>query len=287
MNIYKKSDIPEHLQKYFEPAEIGLEQTPDEYVSAMVEVFRCVRNVLADDGTLWVNIGESYAGKRGTQPGRVSGSGAVVKGQGIGAGVPGGYKPKDLIGVPWLLAFALRADGWYLRQDIIWHKPNPMPESVRDRCTKAHEYVFLLSKSERYYFDGEAIMEPVAASTVERLSQPTLQQQEGSCRVPGKTNGNMKAVGRTDKRNRRSVWTVATQPYKGAHFATFPPALIEPCILAGSRPGDIVLDPFMGSGTTAAVALQHGRQYLGCELNPAYQPLQEARIANAVGPLFV
>jgi DNA modification methylase len=195
-------------------------------------------------------------------------------------------KPKDLIGIPWMLAFALRADGWYLRQDIIWSKPNPMPESVRDRCTKAHEYVFLLSKSERYYFDGEAIMEPVAASTVERLSQPTLQQQEGSCRVPGKTNGNMKAVGRTDKRNRRSVWTVATQPYKGAHFATFPPALIEPCILAGSRPGDIVLDPFMGSGTTAAVALQHGRQYLGCELNPAYQPLQEARIANAVGPLF-
>ena len=197
-----------------------------------------------------------------------------------------GMKPKDLIGIPWRVAFALQADGWYLRQDIIWHKPNPMPESVRDRCTKAHEYIFLLSKSERYFFDSEAVMEPVASSTIERLSQPTLPQQEGSTRVPGKTNGNMKAVGRTDKRNRRSVWTVATRPYKGAHFATFPPALIEPCILAGSRPGDIVLDPFMGSGTTASVALQHGRQYLGCELNPAYQPLQDARIADAVGPLF-
>lgn len=289
MNIYKKSDIPEHLQKYFEPAEIGLEQTPEEYIAAMVEVFRCVRDVLADDGTLWLNIGDSYAANRSYQVPSTKGGTKHSYSQAVGGKgsvIPDGLKAKDLIGIPWMLAFALRADGWYLRQDIIWHKPNPMPESVRDRCTKAHEYVFLLSKSERYYFDGEAIMEPVAASTVERLSQPTLQQQEGSCRVPGKTNGNMKAVGRTDKRNRRSVWTVATQPYKGAHFATFPPALIEPCILAGSRPGDIVLDPFMGSGTTAAVALQHGRQYLGCELNPAYQPLQDARIANAVGPLF-
>lgn len=289
MNIYKKSDIPEHLQKYFEPAEIGLEQTPEEYIAAMVEVFRCVRDVLADDGTLWLNIGDSYAANRSYQVPSTKGGTKHSYSQAVGGKgsvIPDGLKAKDLIGIPWMLAFALRADGWYLRQDIIWHKPNPMPESVRDRCTKAHEYVFLLSKSERYYFDGEAIMEPVAASTVERLSQPTLQQQKGSCRVPGKTNGNMKAVGRTDKRNRRSVWTVATQPYKGAHFATFPPALIEPCILAGSRPGDIVLDPFMGSGTTAAVALQHGRQYLGCELNPAYQPLQEARIANAVGPLF-
>ena len=278
------------LRDYGVDGQIGLEQTPEEYIAAMVEVFRRVRDVLADDGTLWINIADSYAG---------GGGGNYSKGTRNNSGQnitnvrnrtdwlsQAGLKPKDLIGIPWMLAFALRADGWYLRQDIIWHKPNPMPESVRDRCTKAHEYVFLLSKSERYYFDGEAIMEPVAASTVERLSQPTLQQQEGSCRVPGKTNGNMKAVGRTDKRNRRSVWTVATQPYKGAHFATFPPALIEPCILAGSRPGDIVLDPFMGSGTTAAVALQHGRQYLGCELNPAYQPLQEARIANAVGPLF-
>lgn len=301
------------LRDYGHPGQLGLEQTPEEYIAAMVEVFRCVRDVLSDDGTLWLNIGDSYAGQRGTQPGRVSGSGAVTQGQGIGAGVPGGCKPKDLIGIPWLLAFALRADGWYLRQDIIWSKPNPMPESVTDRCTKAHEYVFLLSKSERYFYDQEAVMEQVAASTVARLPQD-LEQQAGSDRVPGKTNGTMKAVVRRSgnlarkprpglpgdsrhqagsvpwegmMRNRRSVWTVATRPYKGAHFATFPPALIEPCILAGSRPGDIVLDPFMGSGTTAAVALQHGRQYLGCELNPAYQPLQEARIANAVGPLFV
>ena len=290
MNIYKKSDIPEHLQKYFEPAEIGLEQTPEEYIAAMVEVFRCVRDVLADDGTLWLNIGDSYAGGGGGNysAGTLNNSGQnITNVRNRPAWLSqAGLKPKDLIGIPWMLAFALRADGWYLRQDIIWSKPNPMPESVRDRCTKAHEYIFLLSKSERYFFDSEAVMEPVASSTIERLSQPTLPQQEGSTRVPGKTNGNMKAVGRTDKRNRRSVWTVATRPYKGAHFATFPPALIEPCILAGSRPGDIVLDPFMGSGTTASVALQHGRQYLGCELNPAYQPLQDARIADAVGPLF-
>jgi DNA modification methylase len=177
-----------------------------------------------------------------------------------------------------MLAFALRADGWYLRQDIIWHKPNPMPESVQDRCTKAHEYVFLLSKSERYYFDSEAIAEPVAASTVDRLNQPTLEQQAGSSRVPGKTNGNMKAVGNTDMRNRRSVWTVATKPYKGAHFATFPQELIEPMVLAGSRVGDIVLDPFMGSGTTAQVAHQLSRRYLGCELNQDYKVLQDDRL---------
>ena len=316
MNIYKKSDITAHLQKYFEPAEIGLEQTPEEYIAAMVEVFRCVRDVLADDGTLWLNIGDSYAGGGG---GNYSAGTRNNSGQNI-TNVrnrpawlsQAGLKPKDLIGIPWMLAFALRADGWYLRQDIIWSKPNPMPESVRDRCTKAHEYIFLLSKSERYYFDHEAIKEPVAASTVARLSQPNLANQAGSDRVPGKTNGNMKAVrskansfkregskreqaipgqavgthrpdraeseNDLDTRNRRSVWTVATRAYRGAHFATFPPALIEPCILAGSRPGDVVLDPFMGSGTTAAVALQHGRQYLGCELNPDYEPLQQERI---------
>lgn len=275
------------LRDYGHEGQIGLEQTPDQYIAAMVEVFRCVRDVLAEDGTLWLNIGDSYAGgsKAGEKrPGSGRADGIVDdRGQRNrnGIGLVEGCKPKDLIGIPWMLAFALRADGWYLRQDIIWHKPNPMPESVRDRCTKAHEYVFLLSKSERYFYDHEAAMEPVAASTIERLSQPTLHQQEGSTRVPGKTNGNMKAVGRTDMRNRRSVWTVATRPYKGAHFATFPPALIEPCILAGSRPGDIVLDPFMGSGTTAAVALQHGRKYLGCELNPEYGPLQQERIAKA------
>lgn len=271
------------LRDYGHAGQIGLEQSPDEYIKAMVEVFRCVRDVLADDGTLWLNIGDSYTS---TAPGTINAPSTKIhsgkSGQARANFRPDlrglGYKPKDLIGIPWLLAFALRADGWYLRQDIIWHKPNPMPESVRDRCTKAHEYIFLLSKSERYFYDHQAAMEPVADSTIERLSQPTLHQQEGSTRVPGKTNGNMKAVGRTDMRNRRSVWTVATRPYKGAHFATFPPALIEPCILAGSRPGDIVLDPFMGSGTTAEVAMQHERQYLGCELNPEYGLLQQKRI---------
>ena len=273
------------LRDYGVDGQLGLEQTPDEYIAAMVEVFRCVRDVLADDGTLWLNIGDSYVGSAnngGTASKTMQGTQAAT-GKNLPTKRGEGLKPKDLIGIPWMLAFALRADGWYLRQDIIWHKPNPMPESVRDRCTKAHEYIFLLSKSERYFYDHEASMEPVAASTIERLSQPTLHQQEGSTRVPGKTNGNMKAVGRTDLRNRRSVWTVATKPYKGAHFATFPPALIEPCILAGSRQGDIVLDPFMGSGTTAAVSVQHGRKYLGCELNPEYKALQDQRIEQNRG----
>jgi len=282
------------LRDYGVDGQIGLEQTPEQYIAAMVEVFRCVRDVLADDGTVWLNIGDSYAsyrdGKATPDSTRGNSTGTLVpkgsaKNRMSSTFAGTGIKHKDLIGIPWMLAFALRADGWYLRQDIIWHKPNPMPESVRDRCTKAHEYVFLLSKSEKYHYDAEAVMEPVAESTVARLNQPTLHQQEGSPRVPGKTNGNMKAVGRTDKRNRRSVWTVATRPYKGAHFATFPPALIEPCILAGSRQGDIVLDPFMGSGTTAQVALQYGRQYIGCELNDDYRHLQEERI-DSIGRLL-
>jgi len=248
------------LRDYGHDGQIGLEQTPDEYIAAMVEVFRCVRDVLADDGTLWLNIGDSYAGSGGAgsqfKPGGIAKTGtqapstwkAEYKQKPVTLNVPG-CKPKDLIGIPWMLAFALRADGWYLRQDIIWHKPNPMPEPATDRCAKAHEYLFLFSKSNRYFFDSKAIQE----ATNDGLS----------------------------KRNRRSVWSVATRPYKGAHFATFPPALIEPCILAGSRPSDIVLDPFMGSGTTAQVALQHGRQYLGCELNQEYGPLQQERIALA------
>ena len=249
---------------------------PRSHGATMVEVFRCVRDVLANDGTLWLNIGDSYAGQRGSQPGRISGSGSVCQGQGIGAGVPEGIKSKDLIGIPWMLAFALRADGWYLRQDIIWHKPNPMPESVRDRCTKAHEYVFLLSKSERYFFDSEAMKEDAVrghAGSDFRKGKTAIHQENRISQAERADDG---------KRNRRSVWTVATRPYKGAHFATFPPALIEPCVLAGSRPGDIVLDPFMGSGTTAAVALQHGRQYLGCELNAEYGALQAERINEAM-----
>lgn len=268
------------LRDYGVDGQLGLEQTPAEYVASMVEVFRSVRNVLADDGTLWLNLGDSYANDK-----KLGGSTSGKHAQAIrgNSGIRRrrtntGLKSKDLIGIPWRVALALQDDGWYLRQDIIWHKPNPMPESVRDRCTKAHEYVFLLSKSEQYFYDHEAAMEPVAESTVARLSQATLHQQEGSARVPGKTNGKMKAVGRTDKRNRRSVWTVATRPYKGAHFATFPEALVEPCILAGSRPDDIVLDPFMGSGTVAAVARRLGRRWIGAELNPEYFSLQAERI---------
>lgn len=233
--------------------EIGQEATPEQFIANLVEVFRAVRDVLADDGVLWLNLGDSY------------GSG------------------KQLLGLPWRVALALQADGWILRQDIVWAKPNPLPESVRDRCTKSHEYLFLLSKSPRYFYDAQAVAEPVAESTIARLSQAGLATQAGSARIPGKTNGAMKAVGNKETRNRRSVWTVNTKPYKGAHFATFPPTLIEPCILAGSREGDIVLDPFMGSGTTAAVALELGRQYLGCELNPDYKALQDARI-SAVQP---
>lgn len=240
------------LRDYGHDEQIGLEQTPEQYIAAMVEVFRCVRDVLADDGTLWLNIGDSYGGG------------------------------KQLLGIPWRVALALQADGWVLRQDIIWHKPNPMPESVRDRCTKAHEYIFLLSKSERYFFHSEAMKEASVdpKGSAKRYEAPFWQNgkhQTGGYSANGaKHTAGIKSFDGT--RNRRSVWSVATRPYKGAHFAIFPPALIEPCILAGSRPGDIVLDPFMGSGTTAAVSVQHGRQYIGCELNPEYGPLQEQRI---------
>jgi len=280
------------LRDYGHEGQIGLEQTPEQYIAAMVEVFRCVKDVLADDGTLWLNIGDSYAsggkqqmGRRDERPEYLekraerfnTGREKALTGGNLESyrSVDFGVKPKDLIGIPWLLAFALRADGWYLRQDVIWSKPNPMPESVRDRCTKAHEYIFLLSKSDRYFFDSKAMREDAVKGAA------------GSSFNTGKTAahqlGRSSDADRIDdgKRNRRSVWTVATRPYKGAHFATFPPVLIEPCILAGSRPGDIVLDPFMGSGTTAAVSLQHGRQYLGCELNPEYGPLQEQRITQA------
>ncbi|WAX26329.1 putative DNA methyltransferase [Ralstonia phage p2110] len=269
------------LRDYGVDGQIGLEQTPDDYVAAMVEVFRCVRDVLADDGTLWLNIGDTYARTDGTdrkvsETAKVGSTRNTLKQMGDRTTkAPSGLKDKDLIGIPWMLAFALRADGWYLRQDIIWHKPNPMPESVRDRCTKAHEYIFLLSKSERYFFDSEAMREEAvkgAAGSDFRTGKTVIHQGNRVSQKERVEDG---------KRNRRSVWNIATRPYKGAHFATFPPALIEPCILAGSRPGDIVLDPFMGSGTTAEVALQQGRQYLGCELNPEYEPLQQARIAGA------
>lgn len=278
------------LRDYGVDGQLGLEQTPDEYMQNMVEVFRVVRDVLADDGTLWLNLGDSYASP-------TKGSGGTGKSTLVGTPNDGngqlfaprkfdmsGYKPKDLIGIPWMLAFALRADGWYLRQDIIWHKPNPMPESVRDRCTKAHEYIFLLSKSPKYYFDAEAIKEPaVSEKPAGNKRHKYADAYAAGDSEEHRTKAGLLALAGVEwkTRNRRSVWTVATRPYKGAHFATFPPALIEPCILAGSRPGDIVLDPFMGSGTTAEVAILHGRQYLGCELNEEYRGLQDARIRGA------
>lgn len=277
------------LRDYGMPDQIGLEPTPEEFVAALVAVFRDVRRVLRDDGTLWLNLGDSYAANRTYQVPSTKGGakhGPAQSVGGSGSTVPDGLKPKDLIGIPWRVAFALQADGWYLRQDIIWSKPNPMPESVRDRCTKAHEYIFLLSKSPRYYFDAAAIAEPLAISSIERLAQSTLEQQAGSARVPGKTNGNMKAVGCGETRNKRSVWTVTTKPFKGAHFATFPVDLIEPCILAGSKPGDVVLDPFMGAGTTAVAASMHRRRWIGCELNPEYHAIATDRLRGVQGNIL-
>ena len=279
------------LRDYGYDGQIGLEQTPEEYIKAMVEVFRCVKDVLADDGTLWLNIGDSYVNHPSSAVNRNGLSGSLNNGKSefdcrVGTRgsqkrkvIPDGMKPKDLIGIPWMLAFALRADGWYLRQDIIWHKPNPMPESVRDRCTKAHEYIFLMSKSQKYFYDSEAMQEKAVGAA----GGAPLKARDSAYRPDkAKLNNNGLSGGwePSETRNRRSVWTVAIRPYKGAHFATFPPALIEPCILAGSSPGDIVLDPFMGSGTTAQVALQHGRAYLGCELNPDYRELQDQRISQ-------
>ena len=299
------------LRDYGHDGQIGLEDTPEQYIEAMVEVFACVWDVLADDGTLWVNLGDSYSagGRGGGQEGGIqAGNKGSVTGEVFQAWKVAGYKPKNLLGIPWRVAIALQNFGWNLRQDIIWHKPNPMPESVQDRCTKAHEYIFLLSKSQKYFYDADAIAEPVTDSTAIRLLQD-IDNQKGSDRVPNKTNGTMKAVGgkrftskmggggttfvghsgytKADKtsslkatRNKRSVWTVNTKPYSGAHFAVFPEELIEPCILAGSRVGDVVLDPFMGSGTTAQVAQQLGRKYLGCELNHNYKALQDQRVAQ-------
>jgi len=263
------------LRDYGHDGQIGLEETPDQYIEAMVEVFSCVKNILADDGTLWLNIGDSYSGNnsQASNNGRAGFGNArerVVNSTGEG------LKTKDLIGIPWMLAFALRADGWYLRQDIIWHKPNPMPESVTDRCTKAHEYIFLMSKSPKYYYDFESIKEEgvIPAGTLAAKGSAERQNQKGvNARPPEYKEYD-------GQRNKRSVWTVTTKPYEGAHFAVFPTDLIEPCILAGAPVGGVVLDPFMGSGTTAQVAQSLGRQYLGCELNPEYAPLQKKRLAQ-------
>ena len=261
-----------------EDSQIGQEQTPEEFIDELVKVFREVRNVLTDDGTCWVNLGDSYYNYR---PGR--GQGLVKQTvsntkQDLPDVCPRrgnrleGLKEKDLIGIPWMFAFAMRADGWYLRQDIIWHKPNPMPESVKDRCTKSHEYIFLLSKSKNYYYDNEAIKEP---------AQDWGTRDRSKGKYHNKGTGLAPHSGLTESyptKNKRSVWSVTNKPYKGSHFATFPRDLIVPCIKAGSKRGDVILDPFMGSGTTAMVAKELGRFYLGCELHEDYGQLINKRL---------
>ena len=276
------------LRDYGVAGQLGLEKTPDEYVERLVEVFREVGRVLRKDGTLWLNLGDSYNNFRTEM-----GPGQAVHGREKLNGKPAvnskergwnGLKEKDLVGIPWRVAFALQADGWYLRSDIIWAKPNPMPESVRDRPTRSHEYLFLLTKSERYYYDTDAIAEPL------------VRPDEATRKTPGRFGGANKHVeaGKQSRlhsgneylgtsngtRNRRTVWTITPQPFKGAHFAVFPEKLVEPCILAGSRPGDLVLDPFCGSGTVGVVAARYGRGFIGIELNAAYCQMARDRIGR-------
>ena len=269
--------------------QLGLEKTPELYVARMVEIFREVRRVLRDDGTLWLNLGDSYH----SQPGQRKATDlhgtkqATNKGSNdIGSRNCPGLKPKDLCGMPWRVAFALQADGWYLRSDIIWHKPNPMPESVTDRPTKAHEYLFLLAKSQKYFYDAEAVKEPQSAGTHQRFGKYGRRTGAGE-KTTGSPNGFIRDKATYDLailpggRNRRTVWLISTKPYKGAHFATFPPKLIEPCILAGCPKMGTVLDPFMGAGTTLLVAQQHGRDGIGIELNPAYVAMAQKRLLEA------
>ena len=313
------------LRDYGNDGQIGLEETPEAFVAKLVEVFREVKRVLADDGTLWLNLGDSYAGSGGKSQPQPDASGGLsnkklgTRGkQGSSASYGGferpntlgnGLKPKDLIGIPWRVAFALQQDGWYLRQDIIWSKPNPMPESVTDRCTKAHEYIFLLSKKAKYYYDAEAIKEQSTDESLARLLRGVSDNHKNTNGAPGQTphslakprknirkeydssmggggssfkghSGYKKADGSLicdGTRNKRSVWEVTTQPYSGAHFATFPPDLIKPCILAGCPTGGTVLDPFGGSGTTGMVALELGRKAELIELNPDYVEIIEGR----------
>jgi DNA modification methylase len=307
------------LRDYGAEGQIGLEATPDEFVSQMVAVFREVRRVLRDDGTLWLNLGDSYSAQPGQR--KATDKPGAKQATSVGSiGAPSrsveGLKPKDLIGIPWRVAFALQADGWFLRQDIIWSKPNPMPESVQDRCTKAHEYVFLLSKSARYYYDAEAIAEPRVQhedangfrggaytngetnnAVMGRRKTPGNKTHKGATAYIGgdrkhRTKAGLVAYAERERaadpndlgvRNKRSVWTVATQPFKEAHFATYPPDLIEPCILAGCPKGGAVLDPFGGAGTTGLVADRLGRDCTLIELNPEYAAIARRRIEADAG----
>jgi DNA modification methylase len=268
------------LRDYGHADQIGLEPTPAEYVAGMVDVFRAVRRVLRDDGVLWLNLGDSYAattkGSSGKGEKQISNAGTLLADRSWS--IPDGLKPKDLCGIPWRVAFALQADGWYLRSDVIWAKPNPMPESVTDRPTKAHEYVFLLSKSERYVYDASAIAEVASGRSSGRVADDKAGSGAGfEIRSGFAKCGDVE----WSERNARTVWTIASQPFAGAHFATMPPKLAERCILAGSRIGDTVLDPFLGSGTVGMVAERCGRKWFGCELNPKYEPLIKERTAQA------
>lgn len=357
MNIYQKDKIPSHLLEYFEPAEIGLEESPEQFIAALVDVFRELRRSLHSSGVLWLNMGDSYAND--AKWGGSSGGNrtlALHGKTGVGRGKRNtGLKPKDLMGIPWMLAFALRADGWYLRSDIIWAKTNGMPESVTDRPSKSHEYIFMLTKSPRYFYDLDAMRRPLAKSSVQRLSQPKLATQTGSTRANGgaKTNGNMKAVGNAEGSNLGTVWSTSVGRTKYAHFATFPKKIVTPCVRLGTsakgccpaclepwrrtvvkkrvptRPGKdtkvsgndsavvgnrdpqrhctvrqtkgwkpgcecpvadpipcLILDPFVGSGTTLAVAVEEGRRAIGCELNPDYCKFIDRRMRTVVPDLF-
>ena len=275
------------LRDYGVSGQIGLEQSPEEYIQRLVSVFREVRRVLKPDGTAWINIGDSFA---------TSQAGNKTWGNGVGTNkyyengetglpirnIPNGLKPKDLMMIPARVALALQSDGWWLRSEIIWHKPNPMPESVTDRPTKSHEMIYLLAKSAHYFYDAEAIKEESINSSEQQEAKRNKNPHKGQTDPGGKreTTGGFTKTGIYPTKNKRDVWTVTTKPYKEAHFATFPPDLIEPCILAGSRIGDTVLDPFNGSGTTGAVSLKHHRDYIGCELNPDYIELTEKRFSE-------
>ena len=284
------------LRDYGVPGQIGIEETPEIYIEKLVTIFREVRRVLKNDGTLWVNIGDSYAGGAGRWDGAKNLNSKQASNKGSYGQIKvaqkwkhDNIKRKDLIGIPWTLALTLRADGWYLRQDIIWYKPNCMPESVKDRCTKSHEYIFMLSKSDKYYYDNEAIKEPCVSGDVSsprgskgtRTPNSARRKQDyyGISRYTG-FNERCSNKSQPTMKNKRDVWSIPTSGYRGAHFATFPEKLVEPCILAGSRKGGVVLDPFFGSGTTAVVATNHGRNYIGIELNPDYVELAKQRLSS-------
>lgn len=273
------------LRDYGNNGQIGLEQTPQEYVNEMVTVFREVWRVLADDGVLWLNLGDSYVGTGSKGEFKDPKYANGRNGQAVAVNNKvAGLKSKDLVGIPWRVAFALQDDGWYLRQDIIWAKSNPMPESVRDRCTKSHEYIFMLTKQSRYYFDNQAIKEPSA-----NLGKTKIKfggNKYGDSNEPKYATKLGNEYIDTGTRNKRDVWTIPTRPFKGAHFAVMPEAIVEPCILSSSRKGDTVLDPFTGSGTVAVVSVKHQRNFIGVELNPEYVDIANKRITDSVGGLL-